>query len=62
MPKDMKIKRSVSSPPRRGRPVPLIPLVLLLILIALIGWFWVRGGEQPLVRVEKPVVAERLGR
>lgn len=61
----MKISRNNTSfggPSRRRRNPLLLPVVILVLLfVALIGWFWSRGGEQAQQRVEKAVPAERLG-
>ena len=61
----MKISRSSSglgSPRRRRNPLIIPVIVLILILAALIGWFWSRGGSgKPQQRVEKSIPAERLG-
>jgi len=63
----MKISRNTSSfssarPRRRRNPFMLPVLILLVILAALLGWFWSRGGETAQTRVEKVIPAERLGR
>lgn len=46
---------------RRRSAIPLIPIILIVILVALVALFWSRGGEQPQVRVEKVIPAEKLG-
>jgi hypothetical protein len=46
---------------RRGSSLPIIPIVLVVLFIALVAFFWSRGGEQPQQRVEKVIPAEKLG-
>lgn len=46
---------------RRGSSLPIIPIALALLVIALLAFFWSRGGEQPQQRVEKVIPAEKLG-
>jgi hypothetical protein len=46
---------------RRGSSLPIIPIVLVVLFIALLAFFWSRGGEQPQQRVEKVIPAEKLG-
>ncbi|KQN04752.1 hypothetical protein ASE85_07080 [Sphingobium sp. Leaf26] len=46
---------------RRGTRLPIIPIALVLLLVALLAFFWSRGGEQPQQRVEKVIPAEKLG-
>lgn len=60
----MKIRNNSSfgSTSRRRRNPLLLPVIILVILfVALIGWFWSRGGPQEQQRVEKVIPAERLG-
>jgi len=60
----MKIKRNsnaIFETPRRRRRLPIIPVVIVLLLITGLGLAWQRGGEQPQVRVEKPVSPSKLG-
>ena len=47
---------------RRGTSLPIIPIALVLLLVALLAFFWSRGGEQPQQRVEKVIPAEQLGK
>ncbi len=61
----MKIKRQTSSfesRPRRRSTLPLIPIILILLIVGLFVLLWARGGEQPQVRVEKAIPAEKLGK
>lgn len=51
-----------SSSRRRGKRLPLIPIVLVALLVGLIALLWSRGGEQPQQRVEKVIPAEKLGK
>ncbi|HAF42396.1 MAG TPA: hypothetical protein DCG90_11625 [Sphingobium sp.] len=46
---------------RRGGRLPIIPIVLVLLVAALLAFFWSRGGEKPQQRVEKIIPAEKLG-
>lgn len=46
---------------RRGSSLPIIPIALAVLVIALLAFFWSRGGEQPQQRVEKVIPAEKLG-
>ncbi|RXR28613.1 hypothetical protein [Sphingobium fluviale] len=59
----MKIRRTnaFGEPPRRRSPVPIGCLLGVLIVLAVLGWAWHQGGEQPLSHVEKPVAADSLG-
>jgi hypothetical protein len=61
----MKISRNSNSfggQSRRRRNPLLLPVILLVVLfVALISWFWSRGGEQAQSRVEIAIPAERLG-
>ncbi|MEA3389678.1 hypothetical protein [Sphingobium sp. CCH11-B1] len=50
-----------SSARRRGTRLPVIPIVLVLLVVALLAFFWSRGGEQPQQRVEKVIPADKLG-
>lgn len=50
-----------SSSRRRGKRLPIIPIVLIAVLVALIMLMWSRGGEQPQRQVEKVIPAEKLG-
>jgi hypothetical protein len=47
---------------RRGKRLPIIPAVLVLLLIGLVALLWSRGGERPQQRVEKVIPAEQLGK
>ncbi len=61
----MKIKRQISSfesRPRRRSTLPLIPIIVILLIVGLFVLLWARGGEQPQVRVEKAIPAEKLGK
>lgn len=61
----MKIKRQNSSfegRTRRRSNLPIIPIILLIVIIGLFWLMWARGGEQPQVRVEKAIPAEKLGK
>lgn len=62
----MKINRSYSSfegsSRRRGKSLPIVPIILVVVLVAVIALLWSRGGEQPQQRVEKVIPAEKLGR
>lgn len=46
---------------RRGTRLPIIPIALIVLFVALLAFFWSRGGEQPQQRVEKVIPAEKLG-
>lgn len=46
---------------RRGTRLPIIPFALVVLFVALLAFFWSRGGEQPQQRVEKVIPAEKLG-
>jgi hypothetical protein len=46
---------------RRGTSLPIIPIALVVLFVALLAFFWSRGGEQPQQRVEKVIPAEKLG-
>ncbi|WP_420142986.1 hypothetical protein [Sphingobium sp.] len=46
---------------RRGTRLPIIPVALVVLVVALLAFFWSRGGEQPQQRVEKVIPAEKLG-
>ena len=46
---------------RRGTRLPIIPIALVVIVIALLALFWSRGGEQPQQRVEKTIAQDKLG-
>ncbi|OAN53273.1 hypothetical protein [Sphingobium sp. TCM1] len=46
---------------RRGGRLPIIPIVLVLLVAALLAFFWSRGGEKPQQRVEKIIPSEKLG-
>ncbi|AUW58850.1 hypothetical protein C1T17_12855 [Sphingobium sp. SCG-1] len=61
----MKIKRqnsSFESRTRRRSSLPIVPIILLIVIIGLFWLMWSRGGEQPQVRVEKAIPAEKLGK
>ncbi|MBB6122596.1 hypothetical protein [Sphingobium subterraneum] len=62
----MKIKRSSSvfdSPRRRSSVrLPIIPIAVIVVVIALLMLLWSRGGEKPQTRVEKAIPAEKLGK
>ena len=62
----MKRNRSYSSfegsSRRRGKSLPIIPIILVVVLAAIIALLWSRGGEKPQSRVEKVVPAEKLGK
>lgn len=62
----MKNNRSYSSfeggARRRGRSLPIVPIILVVVLVAVIALLWSRGGEQPQQRVEKVIPAEKLGK
>lgn len=62
----MKIKRSSSvfdSPRRRSSVrLPIIPIAIIVVVIAVLMLLWSRGGEQPQNRVEKAVPADKLGK
>jgi hypothetical protein len=48
---------------RRGISLaPLVPIVLLVLVVGFLWLIWSRGGEQPQVRVEKVIPAEKLGK
>ncbi|MDI1294601.1 MAG: hypothetical protein PSY12_01710 [bacterium] len=60
----MKNKRSTSSfegATRRRSNLPIIPIALAILVIAILAFFWSRGGEKPQQRVEKVIPAEKLG-
>ena len=59
----MKITRNQGGFERRSRrrQLPIIPLAIVILLIALFWFAWSRGGEKPQKPVEKAVPAERLG-
>jgi hypothetical protein len=46
---------------RRGTRLPIIPIAIAVLVIALLAFFWSRGGEQPQQRVEKVIGQEKLG-
>jgi len=46
---------------RRGGRLPIIPILIVLLVVALLAFFWSRGGEKPQQRVEKIIPAEKLG-
>ncbi|EQB13625.1 hypothetical protein L288_02430 [Sphingobium quisquiliarum P25] len=50
-----------SSSRRRGKRLPIVPIVLIALLIGFLALLWSRGGEQPQQRVEKAIPAEKLG-
>ncbi|MCP1470633.1 cbb3-type cytochrome oxidase maturation protein [Sphingobium sp. OAS761] len=62
----MKKNRSYSSfegsARRRGRGLPIIPIALLILLVALLAFLWSRGGERPQQPVEKVIPADKLGK
>lgn len=61
----MKSNRNYSSfegGSRRRTRLPIIPIVLVLLIAGLLALFWSKGGEQPQVRVEKVIPAEKLGK
>ncbi|HKT78474.1 MAG TPA: hypothetical protein VJQ78_17205 [Sphingobium sp.] len=51
-----------SSARRRGKRLPIIPIILIALLVGLIALLWSRGGERPQQRVEKAIPAEKLGK
>ena len=51
-----------SSSRRRGKRLPIVPIVLVAVLIGFFALIWSRGGEQPQQPVEKAIPAEKLGR
>ena len=51
-----------SSSRRRGKRLPIIPIILIALLVGLIALLWSRGGERPQQRVEKAIPAEKLGK
>jgi len=51
-----------SSSRRRGKRLPLIPIILVVLLAGLVALLWSRGGERPQQRVEKVIPAEKLGK
>lgn len=51
-----------SSSRRRGKRLPLIPIVLIALLVGLFALLWSRGGERPQQRVEKVIPADKLGK
>lgn len=60
----MKIRRNNSSifeSPRQRRRLPIIRIAIAVLFVLSLYLLWGRGGEKPLVRVEKPIPAERLG-
>ncbi|MCI4588801.1 hypothetical protein MOK15_01585 [Sphingobium sp. BYY-5] len=61
----MKNNRNLSSfegsTRRRSSRLPILPIVLVVLVAALLAFFWSRGGEQPQQRVEKTIPAEKLG-
>lgn len=59
----MKIRRNdgIFEGPRRRRRLPIFPIALGIVLVALVVLLWQRGGEQAQVRVEKAIPAEKLG-
>lgn len=59
----MKIKRSSPfEPTRRRSSLPIAPIVVIVVLLAVIFFLWSRGGEQTQRPVEKAIPAERLGK
>jgi hypothetical protein len=57
----MKLSRT-SHYKRRRNPLVVPSIIGVVLLIALLAWFWQRGGPQPQQTVEKVIPAERLGR
>lgn len=59
----MKIRRSdnIFDGPRRRRRLPVIRIALVVLVAALLALLWQRGGEKPVVHVEKAIPADRLG-
>jgi hypothetical protein len=57
----MKITRTPSHRPHRS-PLRFAGPLLVILLVLLLGWAWMRGGERPQTPVEKPIPADRLGR
>lgn len=60
----MKNKRSNSSfagGSRRRSTLPILPVALVVLVAALLAFFWTRGGEKPQQRIEKVIPAEKLG-
>ena len=51
-----------SSSRRRGKRLPVIPIILVVLLAGLVALLWSRGGERPQQRVEKVIPAEKLGK
>ncbi|MGE4432032.1 MAG: hypothetical protein AB7E05_14960 [Sphingobium sp.] len=60
----MKIKRSnnmFEPTRRRTRRLPIIPLALVILVLAVLVLAWQRGGERPIAPVEKTIPADKLG-
>ena len=60
----MKITRNQGGFERRsrGRRLPIVPVAVIVLLVALFVFAWSRGGEQPQKPVEKAIPAESLGK
>ncbi len=60
----MKPRSSFGGPDRRIRRsrAPIIWIVLVVLLFALFALLWSKGGEKPMVQVEKAISADRLGK
>lgn len=47
---------------RRRNPLVLPAVIIAALVVAVLVWAWIAGGEQPVTQVEKVIPAERLGR
>lgn len=58
----MKIRQASYPSHRRRNPLVLPAIIVAGLILALLVWAWIAGGEQPRNQVEKVIPAERLGR
>lgn len=46
---------------RRSR-APIVGIVIVVLILAFLALLWSRGGEKPMVHVEKAIPADKLGK